>query len=538
MDYDFIIVGAGSAGCVLANRLSEDPAARVLLLEAGGRDSHPLIHMPAGIARLAGNTRINWGYYTEPQAQLNQRRLWWPRGKVLGGSSSINAMCYIRAQPEDYDHWAALGNPGWSWAEVFPLFLRSQHQERGGSEFHATGGYLNVKDLDYVNPLSHAFVKAGVSAGYPLNGDFNSGSQEGVGLYQVTQRGGRRCSLSTSFLAAAAARSNLTVMTRALATRVLLQGSRARGVEFVRNGRLIRATASSEVVLSGGAINSPQLLMLSGIGPAGELRRVGVVVKHDLPGVGKNLQDHLDICTIATTERKLSYDFSLWQEALVGLRYLLTRKGAGTSNAAEAGAFVCSALSDGRRPDVQLHFVPAQLDDHGRNRLPGHGYTVHACALRPTSRGEITLRSQDPLTHPRIAPNYLTGDGDLALMLEGVRISREIFAKAPFDPYRGRELLPGESARTPAQLVQFIRSKAETIYHPVGTCSMGHDAMSVVDSELRVRGLEGLRVVDASIMPTLVSGNTNAPTVMIAEKASDMIRGLGSTRKGNARQAA
>jgi choline dehydrogenase len=278
--------------------------------------------------------------------------------------------------------------------------------------------------------------------------------------------------------------------------------------------------------------------MLSGIGPASELKAAGVLAKHDLPGVGKNLQDHLDICTIAKTPRRLSYDFSLLQEALVGLRYLLTRKGAGTSNAAEAGGFICSGLGDGQRPDVQLHFVPAQLDDHGRNRLPGHGYTVHACALRPASRGEITLKSADPLAHPRIAPNYLTGEGDLELMLEAVRISREIFAQPPFDPYRGGELLPGESARTRAQLVEFIRNKAETIYHPVGTCSMGQDAMSVVDSQLRVHGLEALRVVDASIMPTLVSGNTNAPTVMIAEKASDMIRGLEPAREGNSLRAA
>jgi len=536
--FDYVIVGAGSAGCVLASRLSEDAGARVLLLEAGGADRNPLIHMPAGIARLASNTRINWGYHTEPEPELMNRRLWWPRGKVLGGSSSINAMCYIRAQPEDYDHWASQGNPGWAWQDVLPIFRRSQHQERGPSACHGTGGYLNVKDLDLVNPLSRAFVEAGVAAGHPRNEDFNGERQTGVGYYQVTQKDGRRCSLASSFLAAARGRPNLAVITGAQATRVLLQGVRAIGVEFIKGERVHQARADGQVFLSGGAINSPQLLMLSGIGPARELEAAGVRTLHELPGVGKNLQDHLDICSIVRTRSRQTYDFGLLQEALVGLRYLVTRQGAGTSNAAEAGGFVCSALSDGRRPDLQLHFVPAQLDDHGRNRLPGNGYTIHACALRPASRGEITLRSADPLAHPRIVPRYLSGQGDLDLMLEAVRVSRDIFAQHPFDAYRGEEVLPGAALQSRQQLVDFIRRKAETIYHPVGTCAMGQGEMAVVDHRLRVHGLEGLRVVDASIMPTLVSGNTNAPTVMIAENAAQMLREDQGSGAGKAKQAA
>lgn len=526
MDFHYIVVGAGSAGCVLANRLTEDPGTRVLLLEAGGADRNPLIHMPAGIGRLAGNQRINWCYNTEPEPELNNRSLWWPRGRVLGGSSSINAMCYVRAQPQDYDHWESLGNPGWGWKHVFPLFKRSQNQERGASEFHGAGGYLNVKDLDSVNPLSEVFIKAAGEAGYPLNDDFNGPSQEGVGLYQVTQKHGRRCSVATSFLAAARSRPNLTVLTRAQVTRVLVQSSRAVGVEYLKGGHLQRAMASEEVLLSGGAINSPQLLLLSGIGPAQELEDAGVKVVHPLAGVGKNLQDHLDICTLVQSKQSNTYDFNLMQEAMVALRYLLTRSGPGATNAAEAGGFVCSPLARNSRPDVQLHFVPALLDDHGRNRMPGHGYTMHACVLRPSSRGEITLRDNNPVSHPRIRPRYLSHPDDWPLMIEAAKISREIFAQGAFSPYRGSEIFPGESARSDQDLVAFIRAKAETIYHPVGTCSMGPGPDAVVDWQLKVHGLEGLRVVDASVMPTLLSGNTNAPTIMIAERASDLLRGL------------
>ncbi len=527
--YDFIIVGAGSAGCVLANRLSADPSTKVLLLEAGGRDTHPLIHMPAGIARLAGNETVNWGFVTEAEPRLNNRRLWWPRGRVLGGSSSINAMCYVRAQPDDYDHWAALGSHGWSYADVLPYFLRSQQQERGASPLHGTDGALTVKDLDYVNPLSAVFLDAASACGYPMNPDFNGETQEGFGLYQVTQRNGRRCSTSVAFLNPARSRPNLKVRTGALACRILTDGSRATGVEY-SVGRRLKREHGAEVILCGGAINSPHLLQLSGIGPADHLREFGIDVVHDLPGVGENLQDHLDVCTIRRCKKPITYDFGLLREAWVGLRFLLTRSGPGTTNAAEAGGFVRSRHATDSRPDIQFHFVPAQLDDHGRNRLPGHGFTLHACNLRPKSRGRIRLGSADPAEQPSIRPNYLTHPEDMPMMLECVRISRELFAAAPFAPYRGKEIFPGSEIQSVAGLEAFVRQKAETIYHPVGTCKMGIDDAAVVDPALRVRGMEGLRVVDASIMPTLVSGNTNAPTIMIAEKAAAMILGESETR--------
>jgi choline dehydrogenase len=527
--YDYIIVGAGSAGCVLANRLSADPATRVLLLEAGGKDLNPLIHMPAGIGRLAGNETINWGFQTEPEPRLNNRRLWWPRGRVLGGSSSINAMCYVRAQREDYDHWAALGNTGWSFDAVLPYFLRSQQQERGASPLHGTGGDLTVKDLDYVNPLSAVFLDAAAQCGYPMNSDFNGETQEGFGLYQVTQRNGRRCSSAAAFLEPARKRRNLKLRTGALALRVLTEGTRATGVEY-SIGRRIKREHAGEVILCGGAINSPHLLQLSGIGPATHLARTGIDVVHDLRGVGENLQDHLDICTMQRCRKPITYDFGLLHEAWVGLRFLLTRGGPGTTNGAEAGGFARSRFATDDRPDIQFHFVPAQLDDHGRNRLPGHGFTLHACNLRPQSRGRIRVASDDPALPPAIHANYLSHPDDMPIMLEGVRVSRRIFAATAFDSYRDVELFPGDQIRTDAGLEAFIRQKAETIYHPVGTCKMGIDDDAVVDPTLAVRGMEGLRVVDASVMPTLVSGNTNAPTIMIAEKAAAMILGESQER--------
>jgi choline dehydrogenase len=527
--FDFIIVGAGSAGCVLANRLSADPSCRVLLLEAGGRDVNPLIHMPAGIGRLSGNERVNWAFVTEPEARLNNRRLWWPRGRVLGGCSSINAMCYVRAQPEDYDHWASLGNTGWSYDDVLPYFLRSLDQAPGAAAASPADGALTVKDLDYVNPLSRVFLEAASERGYPMNADFNGASQEGFGLYKVTQRNGLRCSTAVAFLEPARSRPNLEVRTGALASKILTDGRRATGVEY-RVGRKLRRDSAAEVVLCGGAVNSPHLLQLSGIGPAAHLEEFGIRVVHDLPGVGENLQDHLDVCTIHRCTKPITYDFGLLREAWVGLQFLLTRSGPGTTNAAEAGGFVRSRLAADSRPDIQFHFVPAQLDDHGRNRLPGHGYTLHACNLRPKSRGRIRLGSADAAEPPRIFANYLSHPDDLPVMVECVRISRELFAASAFDPYRGDEVFPGAQIKSVAGLEAFVRQKAETIYHPVGTCKMGIDDAAVVDPTLAVRGMEGLRVVDGSIMPTLVSGNTNAPTIMIAEKAAAMILGQTETR--------
>lgn len=521
--YDYIVIGAGSAGCVLARRLSAQSYRRVLLLEAGGRDVNPFIHMPAGLAQLVHNRRINWNYYTEPEPELENRRLYWPRGKVLGGCSSINAMCYIRGQPEDYDDWARDGAIGWSYDDVLPFFRKSEHQQHGHSEYHGASGPLWVEDLRHRNPLTDSFVAAAVSAGLPLNPDFNGKRQLGAGYYQVTQQRGRRCSAAAGYLRPARHRPNLTLQTNALVERIVFKDHRAVGVEYRVGSKRHTAYCDGEVLVSAGTVNSPQLLMLSGIGPADHLRSHGVQVVVDQPSVGRNLQDHLDVCTLYKSTRPISYDFTRLQELRVLLQYWLKREGAGVSNIAEAGAFACSSRAARDRPDIQMHFVPAQLDDHGRNRLPGHGFTLHACHLQPRSRGRIRLRSNRPDEAPLIFGNYLQDPCDLQVMLEAVRLSREILRSPAFDELRGEEVFPGINDGSDRELVRFIRHKAETVYHPVGTCRMGMDAKAVVDEALRVRGVAGLRVIDASIMPTIVSGNTNAPTIMIAEKAANHI---------------
>ncbi|WP_129781908.1 GMC family oxidoreductase [Peristeroidobacter soli] len=521
--YDFIIIGAGSAGCVLARRLSAQSYRRVLLLEAGGRDLNPFIHMPAGLAQLVHNRRINWNYYTEPEPELENRRLYWPRGKVLGGCSSINAMCYIRGQPQDYDDWARNGAVGWSYDDVLPFFRKSERYQHGESAYHGSNGPISVEDLRYRNPLTDTFLAAAVSSGLPLNHDFNGKRQEGAGYYQVTQRRGRRCSAASGYLEVARQRPNLSMRTHALVERVLISHHRAVGVAYRVGAKRHIAYCDGEVLLSAGTINSPQVLMLSGIGPADHLRGHGLDVVVDQPSIGENLQDHLDVCTLHKCRRPITYDFNRRQELQVLLRYWLKHHGPGLSNIAEAGAFACSSQAALDRPDIQMHFVPAQLDDHGRNRLPGHGYTLHACHLHPRSRGRIRLRSNSPADAPLIFANYLQDSRDLQAMLEALRLSRDILRSPAFDELRGEEVFPGINDGSDAQLTRFIRHKAETVYHPAGTCRMGTDSSAVVDERLRVRGISGLRVIDASVMPKIVSGNTNAPTIMIAEKAAHLI---------------
>lgn len=544
--FDYLIVGAGSAGCVLANRLSADPTVRVCLLEAGPADSSPFIRMPVGIIYMMMSKVLNWRYFTVPQHHLAQRRLFWPRGKTLGGSSSSNAMVYTRGHPNDYDHWEALGNQGWSYADLLPLFMRSEHHERGATAFHGVGGPLNVADQRSRNTLTGVYLEAAQQAGHALNDDFAGPSQEGVGAYQLTQKNGERWSVARAYLHPVLARPNLTVLTGAHASRVLMDGNRAIGVAYLKDGREHELHASKEVILAGGAVNSPQLLLLSGIGPQEELARHGIALRHHLPGVGKNLQDHLDVLVVHKCAKAVSLGISplnLLQHAWHVLNYILFRKGPLTSNAAEGGGFVKSSPEQ-PIPDLQFHFTPAHLDDHGHTlssaayTMLGHGYALHVCDLRPKSRGDITLASADPAAAPLINPNYLSHPGDMATMVSGVKAARKVLAAKAFDPYRGAELFPGKEIRTDAQIEAFIRRKAGTIYHPVGTCKMGSDAMAVVDERLRVHGLQGVRVVDASIMPTLIGGNTNAPTVVIAEKAAAMILDSARAQAGAVQAAA
>jgi choline dehydrogenase-like flavoprotein len=536
--FDYIIVGGGSAGSVLAGRLSEDPAVRVALLEAGPADHSVLIHCPAGLAVMAKYELNGWDYSTVPQPGLNGRRGYQPRGKVLGGSSSINAMVYARGHAQDYDNWAAQGNPGWSFAEVLPYFKRAEHNERGDDPWHGVGGPLNVMDLRSPNPVLADFVKAGRQAGYPFNPDFNGAVQEGIGPYQVTHKNGERFSAAKAYLTPHRDRSNLQVITGALTTRVLTESVNGRpcavGVEYrPESGRApvqsLRLKPGGEVILSAGAFGSPQLLMLSGIGPADHLREQGIGVVRELPGVGQNLHDHPDVVMVVNAPR-LTELFGVSPRGVWNLlrgifEWRGRRSGPLTTNFAEAGGFIKSA-PDEPIPDLQLHFVIGKLVDHGRKTVLGHGYSCHVCLLRPRSRGSLRLASADPQVMPLIDPAFLQDADDVQRLVRGFKVMRRLLQQAALARHGGVESPASRGAQSDEQIEQFIRRHADTIYHPVGTCRMGPDpaAGAVVDARLRVHGVAGLRVVDASAMPSVVGGNTNAPVIMMAEKAVDMIR--------------
>jgi choline dehydrogenase len=526
--FDFIIIGGGSAGAVLASRLSENQAFSVCLVEAGGKDKSPFIHIPFGLALLSRLTNLGWSYDTAPQKELNNRSLFWPRGKVLGGSSSLNAMCYIRGVKEDYQRWSELGAKGWDWQAVLPYFLKSEKQQHGADENHGDSGLLSVSDLRHVNPLSNTFVKAASQVGLHEVTDFNSYKREGLGLYQVTQVNGQRCSTAKGYLTAALGRPNLTVLTHALVERITIVNGRATGVKLKLKNEVVELHANKEVLLSAGAINSPQVLMLSGIGPKAHLADHGIETVVDLPGVGQNLQDHLDAIVQVRCRNRDSYAVSfaaIPRYIKAAFDYLFQRKGILSSNVAEAGGFDRTEYAQDT-PDIQYHFLPAILLNHGRTTAFGYGYGVHVCGLYPKSRGEIRLQSNDPSVAAVIDPNYLSHPDDQKVMVAGVRKARKILAAPVFEKYKAWEIGPGPEAQSDGEILDFIRRKSETIYHPVGTCKIGSidDPTTVVDTNLKVKGVEGLRVVDASVMPTLIGGNTNAPTIMIAERIADVIK--------------
>lgn len=533
MDFDYVIVGGGSAGSVLAARLSEDPATSVCLLEAGGKGDGLLVRVPAAVvAMLPGRPKINnWGFETVPQAGLNGRRGYQPRGKALGGSSAINAMLYVRGHAQDYDEWADLGCPGWGWQDVLPYFRRAENNELGDDALHGAQGPLQVSQQKAPRPVTEAFVQAGEALQIRRTQDFNRGDNEGIGHYQVTQfhdpaRNGERCSAAAGYLHPVMGRPNLTVLTRAQATRILFENKTATGVEF-RQGRTTKTvSARCEVLLCGGAFNSPQLLQLSGVGRAQDLQPHGIEVRHDLPGVGQNLQDHLDFTLAYKTRDKDNFGISLTAGAKL-LREVLEWRRTGRSMIATPfaeGAAFLKTMPELDRPDVQLHFVISIVDDHARKLHLGHGVSCHVCLLRPKSRGSVSLACADPLAAPVIDPQFLAMRDDLDGLMRGVRLTRRIMAQAPLADYLAKELFI-DAEPDDAALEGHIRARADTIYHPVGSCRMGTDAQAVVDPELRVHGLRNLRVVDASVMPRLIGGNTNAPTIMIAEKAADMILG-------------
>ena len=523
--FDYIVVGAGSAGCVLADRLTASGRHRVLLLEAGGRDRNIWIHIPLGYGKLFNDPKVNWLYSTEPEPTMNNRTLIQPRGKVLGGSSSINGLLYIRGQAEDFDHWRQLGNAGWSFEDVLPYFRRAEDQERGADALHGTGGPLAVSNVSEPHPLCEAFIEAAQQAGFPRNDDFNGPSQEGAGYFQLTARNGRRCSTAVGYLRAAKRRPNLKVVTDALASRIQFSGRRATGVEYRQGDATHVAHASGEVIVAGGAFNSPQLLQLSGLGPAALLRSQGIGVVADMPGVGADLQDHLQVrmqyrCTEPITMNDV---INSWRHSIAaGLRYVLSRKGMLTIGAGYAGGFFRSH-PDALTPDVQVHFIIFSGDASGAALHPFPGFIASVCQLRPESRGFVRIKSANPAVPPAIQPHYLSSQHDCDTVVAGMKLLRKIMRQPAMRHYIAEERAPAPDCTSDTDLLAFARATGSTVFHPTSTCRMGADAAAVVDERLRVRGIERLRVVDGSIMPTVVSGNTNAAVVMIGEKGADMI---------------
>lgn len=526
LEFDYIVVGAGSAGCALAARLSQDRTTRVLLLEAGPPDRSLWIHLPIGYGKTMWSDAYNWRFDTDPEPNMNGRRIYWPRGKTLGGSSSINGLIYIRGQQEDYDRWAALGNTGWGYRDVLPYFIKSEGNERGADAYHGGDGPLKVSDIGSRHELIEAFIAGAQQNGVPRTDDFNGARQEGAGYYQLTTAKGWRCSTATAYLAPARRRPNLRIETGAFATGVVLEGRRAAGVRYRQGGVMKTARCKAEVLLAAGSIQSPQLLQLSGIGPRALLDRHGIPVVVDAPGVGENLQDHLQIRLSYECTRPITTNDQLnsWLGKMkLGLQWLLFRNGPLAIGINQGGCFMRALPDEATTPDIQFHVATLSADMAGGKVHPYSGFTMSICQLRPESRGHIRIRSADPFEPPEMRPNYLSTDLDRRTAVAGIKAARAIAASAAMRPYVLREVKPGPPAASDADLLEFCRNDGATIFHPTGTCRMGVDALAVLDPRLRVRGVQGLRVVDCSAMPTLVSGNTNAPAVMLAEKAADLV---------------